>query len=140
MLIYYLCFSNQHGEGSWRSSNAQQFTKRHFKAFFNSHFSFIKVDWLQGHVSILLAFHKIRIPHEKYCKSATKPSSANLPINIDTDASSTEILAAFQILLFLVTVKLPKVVTHQPPLRKIWTFTPPSVPQILGAHLTSTYK
>ena len=72
---------------SWRSSSAQQFTKRDFKAFFNSHFSFIKVGWLQAHVSILLAFHKIRIPHEKYCKSATKLSSANLPINIDTDAS-----------------------------------------------------
>ena len=75
-------------QSSWRSSNAQQFTKRDFKAFFNSHFSFIKVGWLQGHVRILLAFHKIRSPHEKYCKSATKPSSANLPINIDRDSRS----------------------------------------------------
>ena len=67
---------------SWRSLNAQQFTKRDFKAFFNSHFSFIKVDSLQGHESILLAFHK------------------------HMDASSAEILAALQILLFSVIVKL----------------------------------
>ena len=69
MLIYYLCFSNQHGEVVGEKPNAQQFTKRDFKAFFNSHFSFIKVGWLQGCVSILLAFHKIRIPHESTVKA-----------------------------------------------------------------------
>ena len=63
----------------------------------------------------------------------TKPSSANLPINIDTDASSAEILAALQILLFLVTVKLPSYTSAD-----LLDFHSPLVPQILAIHLTSS--
>ena len=49
---------------------------------------------------ILLAFHKIRIPHEKYCKSTTKSSSILLvfssspSINIDTAVPSADILCS----------------------------------------------
>ena len=96
MLISYLCFSNQYGEAGMLSSLPNAI----FQSLFNLHFSFTEVGWLQRHVSILLAFHKIRIPHEKYCKAQQHrvqyswSPSAPLPIKIDAVASSAEILCS----------------------------------------------
>ena len=107
MLIYDLCFSSLHGEVASKVQMLSSLSNATSKPS-STHTSVFSKSGL-GHVSIFRAFRKIRIPHEKYCKSATKLSSANLPIDVHTDLSSADILAALKILLFLVIVKLPAI-------------------------------
>ena len=101
----------------------------------------IKVGWLQGHVSILLAFHKIRIPHEKYQRNKTvfnTPGLLQLPLLSTSMRPLQNLVQHFS----FCSSQLPSnfLVTHHPPRRKIsWTFTPPSFPlQILAVYLTSS--
>ena len=72
------------------------------QGIFQLAFQLCRSRFAHRHVSILLAFYKIRIPHEKYCKAQKHRLQYSwsppfpLRFKIDADAS----------LIFLITVKL----------------------------------
>ena len=100
------------------------------------------------HVSILLAFHKIRIPHEKYCKAQQHRLqhswSLPFPLRLMRLHLLQKSCAALELLLFLVTVKPPSY-TSPASAKDLLDFhslpysPPPSFPlQILAVCLTSS--